>query len=72
MEDDYSQMRWITSEPVFYEVRDGFPRVDLPLKHGVEKLKYSIALAACEPFKTATPEVRATISAGYLNGALNG
>lgn len=51
IEDDYSDSRWVVSSPSWHEVRDGFPRVDLPLRDGVGGLKYAIALSACAPFE---------------------
>jgi Putative PD-(D/E)XK family member, (DUF4420) len=65
VEDDYSEVRWVDSDPAWHEVRDGFPRIDLPLRTGVGNLKYSIALAACAPFKVELSEVSKAISTGY-------
>ena len=67
-EDDYSEARWVVGDPVWHDVREGFPRVDLPLRAGVGSLRYAIALAACEPFKIDDAEASKAISAGYGNG----
>lgn len=67
-EDDYSEVRWVASEPIWHEVKDGFPRIDLPLRNGVGGLKYSIALAACEPFAVTLADATAAISEGYQHG----
>lgn len=68
VEDDYSEARWVVGDPAWHDVRDGFPRVELPLKAGVGSLKYAIALAACEPFKIESAAAGKAISVGYLNG----
>lgn len=65
VEDDYSEARWVDSDPAWHEVRDGFPRIDLPLRTGVGNLKYGIALAACAPFKVDLSEVSKAISTSY-------
>jgi hypothetical protein len=64
-EDGYSEARWVVGDPAFHEVRDGFPRIDLPLRTGVGNLKYAIALDACAPFKAEFSEVSKAISTGY-------
>lgn len=68
VEDDYSAARWVVGDPAWYDVRDGFPRVDLPLRAGVGSLKYAIALAACEPFKIDPAAAGEAIAMGYVNG----
>ncbi len=70
MEDDYSETRWVVSDPEWHDVRDGFPRIDLPIRAGVGSLKYAIALAHCEAFKIADAEARKAISVGYGVGDL--
>lgn len=64
IEDDYSDIRWVDSSPSWHEVRDGFPRVDLPLRDGVGGLKYAIALAACAPFEVDETVVKEALSKG--------
>lgn len=66
-EDDYSDFRWVVSATRWHEVSEGFPRVELPLRMGVADLKYTIALAACEPFAVETDAVESTLSRGYSN-----
>lgn len=58
---DYSGWRWIVSEPDFYAVEQGFPRVAAPLPLGVSALTYAIALNACSPFRTTWTNVRSQI-----------
>ena len=47
---DYSDLRWSVGKVRTYVVREGFPRIPLPLTAGVMNLKYAIALDACLPF----------------------
>lgn len=50
--DDYSQWRWSRGPEHFFDVRDGFPRItSSALPSGVLKVRYSIALPDCEPFR---------------------
>ncbi|MGE8143261.1 PD-(D/E)XK motif protein [Novosphingobium sp. NPDC080210] len=48
--DDYSDRRWVIGKSLHFEVRDGFPRIALPLAIGVSGVRYSIGLDACAPF----------------------
>ncbi|MER9641423.1 PD-(D/E)XK motif protein [Mesorhizobium sp. M0239] len=66
-EDDYNDFRWVVSSPAWHEVAAGFPRVDLPLPQGVTDLKYTIALATCEPFAIDTSKLELVLSEGYAN-----
>lgn len=50
-DNDYDDRRWLLSGATNYEVKDDFPRISTPLPHGVENVRYAIALDACEPFK---------------------
>ena len=50
-ENDYDDRRWLLGSAANYEVTEGFPRISLPLLTGVEDVRYSIALDACERFK---------------------
>ncbi len=50
-ENSYDDRRWLLGSAANYEVVDGFPRISAPLLPGVENIRYSIALDACEPFK---------------------
>ena len=55
-DDDYSDRRWTIGKTTEFEVLDGFPRIDVPLRTGVSGARYSIAIDACAPF-TIDPEV---------------
>jgi hypothetical protein len=68
IEDDYTDIRWVASNPSWYAVSDGFPRVDLPLREGVRSLKYAIALAACAPFEIGETDLMAAVSLDYEVG----
>lgn len=50
-ENDYDGRRWLLGAASDYEVKEGFPRISSPLASGVENVRYSIALDACETFK---------------------
>ena len=50
-ESDYDGRRWLLGATENYEVVEGFPRVSSPLLPGVENVRYSISLDACEPFR---------------------
>ncbi len=50
-ENSYDDRRWLLGTATDYEVREDFPRISSPLVSGVENVRYSIALDACEPFK---------------------
>jgi hypothetical protein len=64
-QDDYTYARWLPAGPDWYEVLDGFPRIDLPLRNGVGSLRYSIALVNCEPFKVGQTYIENAISDVY-------
>ena len=49
-ENDYDNRRWLLGEATDYDVADGFPRISNPLAQGVENVRYTLALDACEPF----------------------
>ena len=63
-EHDYSAWRWIASEPVFFEVKEGFPRIAAPIPLGISGVNYSLLLSACEPFRTRWQEVSQTLDIG--------
>lgn len=50
-DDDYDHRRWVVGEHRSFEVRDGFPRIDLPLHEGIDRVSYAISLPACEEFR---------------------
>lgn len=54
---DYSAWRWIVSEPEFYSVKEGFPRISAPVPLGVTAVSYALALSACTPFQIAWSDV---------------
>lgn len=56
-EDDYSDRRWVIGQSLQFEVKDGFPRVPLPLPAGVSGVRYSIGLDACSPFSVDPEEL---------------
>lgn len=47
---DYSPWRWITAEPEFHSVSEGFPRITSPVPLGVSSVSYALALSACGAF----------------------
>lgn len=50
-ENSYDDRRWLLGAATDFEVVEGFPRISAPLLPGVENVRYSIALDACESFK---------------------
>jgi hypothetical protein len=58
---DYSPWRWIASEPEFYAVTDGFPRIATPVPLGVSNVTHALALSACTPFRTEWAIVRSNL-----------
>ena len=50
-ENNYENRRWVLGTNDDYEVIEGFPRIAAPLIQGVEKVRYSINLSACEEFR---------------------
>ena len=48
---DYDDRRWLLGTATDYEVVEGFPRISSPLVLGVENVRYSVSLDACEHFK---------------------
>ena len=54
-EDDYSDYRWLEGDNRFYAVSGKFPRiVARDIRSGVSRVRYSIALADCQPFATTS------------------
>ncbi|MCF7502237.1 MULTISPECIES: PD-(D/E)XK motif protein [Vibrio] len=47
----YDDRRWLIRSTTYFEVVDGFPRIQYPLPLGVQNARYSISLDACAPFK---------------------
>lgn len=47
----YDDRRWLIRSTTYYEVFEGFPRINCPLPQGLQNVRYSISLDACEPFK---------------------
>ncbi|MFD1694960.1 PD-(D/E)XK motif protein [Roseibium aestuarii] len=50
-DDAYDERRWVVGNTTVYEVRDGFPRIAADLPHGIENVRYQLALDACTPFE---------------------
>ncbi|MBO9445735.1 PD-(D/E)XK motif protein [Ruegeria sp. R14_0] len=50
-ENGYDDRRWLLGTAADYEVTEGFPRISTPLLPGVENVRYSLGLDACEPFR---------------------
>lgn len=63
-EHDYSAWRWVTSDPVFFEVVEGFPRIAAPVPLGISGVNYSLLLSACEPFRARWQDVSQTLYTG--------
>ena len=62
-EHNYDDFRWVAGESRLFDVEANFPRFganDVP--QGVSLVRYSIALAACEPFATTGSVLHSTIS----------
>lgn len=50
--DDYSDSLWVEGNPRLFQVGSGFPRITPErFPSGVSRVTYSIALAACEPYR---------------------
>lgn len=64
---DYSAWRWIVSRPQFHVVADGFPRIVAPVPLGISGVTYSVALSACEPFRTEWDVVLSHLSRENLS-----
>lgn len=47
----YDDRRWLIRSTTYFEVIDGFPRIQYPLSQGVHNVRYSISLDACAPYK---------------------
>ena len=54
---DYSQWRWVTSEPEYHAVTETFPRIVVPVPQGVSSVSYALALSAIAPFAIAQASV---------------
>ena len=50
-ENVYEERRWLLGSNTDYAVVEGFPRISPPLASGVDNVRYSISLDACEAFK---------------------
>ena len=62
-EHNYDEFRWVAGESRLFDVTVGFPRLggsDMP--PGVSSVRYSIALAACEPFASTVSALYNTIT----------
>ena len=53
-EDDYSDYYWVAGASHVYVVKDDFPRITYSgLRSGVSRVRYTIELSDCEPFRTS-------------------
>ena len=71
-EHNYNDSRWVAGESRLFAVMDNFPRLvanDMP--QGVSSVRYSLALAACEPFATTELALYRAISREGGSGANN-
>jgi hypothetical protein len=51
-QDEYSNFNYIVSRSMTYKVTEGFPRICRNQLHdGVQRVRYTIALSHCEPFR---------------------
>lgn len=66
-DNDYENRRWQLGEEKSYEVKDGFPRIGLPLPVGIGKVKYALSLDAISEFETDSDLIK-VIKEGLING----
>ena len=69
-EHNYDDFRWVAGESKLFEVSEAFPKIaagDVP--QGVSSVRYSLALAACEPFATIDAALHAAITGEGGSGA---
>ena len=65
-EEDYSDCYWLQGEDYLYKVTEGFPRITPSMcPAGVENLRYSIALKACEQFCVEKKELIEALGNGF-------
>lgn len=50
-DDDYDQLRWIIGAQQEFEILAGFPRIEVPVHEGVDKVRYTVSLQSCEPYR---------------------
>ena len=50
-ENSYDERRWLLGSTINYEIIEGFPRITSPLIQGVQGVRYSLSLDACERFR---------------------
>lgn len=67
-DDDYSERRWSVGRRQDFEVRDGFPRIPVPLAAGVSSVRYSISLDACQPYLIEPDALDAAVGGDRLDG----
>jgi len=61
---DYSQWQWSRSEPEFYAIEEGFPRITDPLPVGVRAVTYEIDLTAIEAWRRDWAALRGGLNEG--------
>ena len=61
--DDYSDRSWLIGDETLYEIREGFPRITPAMvQGGIEDVRYTLSLPACETFRIALGELASAVS----------
>ncbi len=64
-EDDYSDCAWLEGTSRMYRVATGFPRITLDsIPPGVDHLRYSIDLSACDPYSVPVEKLILSLKGG--------
>jgi hypothetical protein len=63
-EHDYSDRRWTVTNPLHFEVAEGFPRITSPMMTGVSNVRYALGLNACSRFAIDPSALEAIITKG--------
>jgi hypothetical protein len=64
-DDDYADSRWTGGDSRLYRVAPEFPRISpLGLAAGITAVRYSLSLAACDPFVVAHDALHAMLKGG--------
>ena len=64
--DDYSDIRWLEGRHHIYGVTDGFPAITADMCHaGVRRVKYSIDLVECEPYRVTDADLIDAVKEGH-------
>ena len=70
VDDDYSTDLWIEGQHALYSVHDDFPRLTSNVPVGISKVRYAVALNACEPYRAVMSQFLTTVegvSRGHHN-----